>query len=315
MPSEDGQCFTRVPNLLLDQAMAHMGNAELRVVLAVMRKTIGWNKQRDRISLTQFEEMTGLARQHVIRGIRDAVNNCWVRQWKLGRITSYELSLEAGNEKLPVADHGEKIIGNETLPMLVTESYHISNEKSPKLVTESYTQKKGKKTKKERKEISSNASVEAIETPPIAVLNSHDEQQIQEKTKAESITDAPAQETSVRPERARKPKLTENEAARHRELFDAIAQLCVLDAKLAGGMIARTAKLLREADAVASGADLAAFRDWWKTSDWRGRTGQPPTPQQVVNSWLQFRQGYATRIDSGKDTGYVDRMRRIYDEA
>ena len=87
--------------------------------------------------------------------------------------------------------------------------------------------------------------------------------------------------------------LSIEEQARHRELFDAIAQVCVLDAKMNGGIIARTAKQLRTGDAAAHAADVQAFLEWWKTSDFRGRQGSPPTPFQLIASWKKFRDGYA----------------------
>ena len=254
MLNEDGQCFTRVPNVLLDQAMQHMGYAELKIVFAVLRQTVGWHKPHDVISLSQFEAMTGMTRSNVIKGIRDAAAHQWIKHYKRGNVSVYEPSLDAGIAAIP----GDASIA--AIPEMVLQQYSSSIAVIPEMVSQQYTQKKGKKKRKKEKEnLSGNA------------------------TRAD---DSPAKRARV--------KLSEAESARHKELFGAIAQLCVLDAKLVGGMIARTAKLLREADAEASGADLVEFRDWWKTSDWRGREGQIPTPQQVVNSWLHFRQGYAT---------------------
>jgi hypothetical protein len=87
--------------------------------------------------------------------------------------------------------------------------------------------------------------------------------------------------------------LSEAESARHKELFDAITATCVLDAKLQGGIIAKTAKQLREADATASAQRLREFLEWWKRNDFRGRQGKPPTAQQLLASWRQFSEGFA----------------------
>lgn len=92
---------------------------------------------------------------------------------------------------------------------------------------------------------------------------------------------------------ASRATLSTEEQARHRELFDAVAQVCVLDAKMNGGIIARTAKQLRTGDAAAHAKDVQAFLEWWKTSDFRGRQGSPPTPFQLIASWKKFRDGYA----------------------
>ena len=61
--------FTQVPNVLFDAITATMNESELRVFLAIVRKTFGWSKERDRISLTQISDMTGLSRAAVVNGL------------------------------------------------------------------------------------------------------------------------------------------------------------------------------------------------------------------------------------------------------
>lgn len=99
-----------------------------------------------------------------------------------------------------------------------------------------------------------------------------------------------ADDSSAKRSRA---KLSEAEAARHKELFDGIMSVCVLDAKLQGAIIAKTAKQLREADATANAQRLREFLQWWKRNDFRGKQGKPPTTQQLLASWRQFGEGFA----------------------
>lgn len=61
--------YTQTPNVVFDVLMRDLNESELRVFLAIIRKTFGWGKLRDRISLSQIEAMTGLSRQAVINGI------------------------------------------------------------------------------------------------------------------------------------------------------------------------------------------------------------------------------------------------------
>lgn len=103
--------------------------------------------------------------------------------------------------------------------------------------------------------------------------------------RASRADDSPAKRSRV--------KLSESESARHKELFDAIADTCVLDAKLQGGIIAKAAKQLREADATANAQRLRGFLEWWKRNDFRGRQGKPPSPFQVLEFWRQFSEGFA----------------------
>lgn len=57
--------FTMIPDVLLDRQLPELGHAELKVLLVIMRKTYGWQKDADRISLSQLAELTGLSRQSV----------------------------------------------------------------------------------------------------------------------------------------------------------------------------------------------------------------------------------------------------------
>ena len=64
-----GPRFTQIPDELLDDQMALLGHAELKVILHIMRRTYGWRKTSDDISLKQLAEGTGLSR----RSVQDAV--------------------------------------------------------------------------------------------------------------------------------------------------------------------------------------------------------------------------------------------------
>jgi len=64
--------YTQVPNHIFD-VMADMQGSELKVVMAVCRKTFGWHKKRDKLSLSQLIELTGLARHSVLTGIELAI--------------------------------------------------------------------------------------------------------------------------------------------------------------------------------------------------------------------------------------------------
>ena len=85
---------TQVPNLLLDEHMRDMSEAELRIMLAVCRKTFGWHKQKDRISLTQLEELTGMSRQGVIGGVQKAIGRGLLERFERGQGFEYSLVIE-----------------------------------------------------------------------------------------------------------------------------------------------------------------------------------------------------------------------------
>jgi phage replication O-like protein O len=61
--------YTQIPNVLLDDLMLQMGEAELKVTLAIARQTFGYHRQCFKISLTDLEGMTKLSRQGVVNGV------------------------------------------------------------------------------------------------------------------------------------------------------------------------------------------------------------------------------------------------------
>ncbi len=66
--------YTKIANELLEKIAAlPISGSEFRVLLYVMRKTYGWGKKSDMISLSQFARGTGLPRRNVIRAIQSLV--------------------------------------------------------------------------------------------------------------------------------------------------------------------------------------------------------------------------------------------------
>lgn len=59
--------FTQAPNEIFDYWLPLLKEAELKVLLVIMRKTFGWHKSRDQISLSQMQDLTGLHKQHVVK--------------------------------------------------------------------------------------------------------------------------------------------------------------------------------------------------------------------------------------------------------
>ena len=59
----------QVPNVLLDEVIPRLSAGAVRVLLAIVRFTYGFQKESDRISLSQLQKITGLSRQGVVQGI------------------------------------------------------------------------------------------------------------------------------------------------------------------------------------------------------------------------------------------------------
>jgi hypothetical protein len=59
-----------------------------------------------------------------------------------------------------------------------------------------------------------------------------------------------------------------------------------------GGRLGRVAKSLLAAGYCS--ADVRAFPQWWARNDWRGKKGQLPKPEQVLELITQARSGTTT---------------------
>lgn len=65
--------YTQIPNVIFDYWMSVLTPAEFKVLLCICRKTFGWQKKRDRISLRQIEKMTGLGKSSIIKNVEKLI--------------------------------------------------------------------------------------------------------------------------------------------------------------------------------------------------------------------------------------------------
>jgi phage replication O-like protein O len=62
---------TAVPNHILDDALSLLKEVELKVLLVIVRQTIGWNKDHDWIATSQLCIKTGACRKAVLVAIKN----------------------------------------------------------------------------------------------------------------------------------------------------------------------------------------------------------------------------------------------------
>jgi len=60
--------FTRFPNSYLDN-IAELTPYEFKVLAVLVRKTYGWGKESDKISISQFAELSGISQQMVKKSL------------------------------------------------------------------------------------------------------------------------------------------------------------------------------------------------------------------------------------------------------
>jgi len=100
--------YTEMPNILLDEWLPHLKETELKVLLVIYRKTFGWHKTRDQISLSQLEALTGLSRQHIIKGTNELIKKKIIQKTVIGPIGSQKTIYDVVIQK--------KITSNNVLP-------------------------------------------------------------------------------------------------------------------------------------------------------------------------------------------------------
>lgn len=77
--------FLKLDNSIIDYWMSRLNHSEFKTLLAIYRKTIGWNKQYDKISHSQIAALTGLT----TRSVRTAIAS----------LENLNLTLSTGSER------------------------------------------------------------------------------------------------------------------------------------------------------------------------------------------------------------------------
>jgi phage replication O-like protein O len=71
MANTKKETFTKIPNYVLDALISYRLPGEERQCLdLIIRKTLGWNKTIDNISISQFHEATGIKKPNIIRALK-----------------------------------------------------------------------------------------------------------------------------------------------------------------------------------------------------------------------------------------------------
>ncbi len=111
--------FTQVPNVILDSLPEFKG-VELTVLLAITRKTFGWQKPKLQLSLTELAKITGCGRRSVVRAV-DALVVCgWLKRFPNGQSFEYQLDV-SGN------DQCQNGTGAKIAPVLVPKLHQLED--------------------------------------------------------------------------------------------------------------------------------------------------------------------------------------------
>jgi phage replication O-like protein O len=126
--------YTQTPNDLFDHWLPHLGEVELKVLLVIIRKTFGWHRKEDQISLSQLERFTGATQSNIGKAVKSLISKGLVSKVVSGPIgkqqTFYELvvvddsnnSYPSQIERTPPPDsRGPPLLNQETQKKLPKE--------------------------------------------------------------------------------------------------------------------------------------------------------------------------------------------------
>jgi len=114
--------YTRIANEILERlSFAGINGSEYRILLVVVRKTYGFNKKKDMISLSQYENATKMGRKEVVETIKDLVgkkilikkdniyqfNKNW-EEWVVGKRPPQWAKAPYGSGQKPTKGSGQK---------------------------------------------------------------------------------------------------------------------------------------------------------------------------------------------------------------
>lgn len=129
--------YTAIANEILEQLVkVRLPPSEKDLILFVIRKTYGFHKKEDRISLTQFERGTGLSRPTVVRSLKNLLSRKMLV--KVGLLLRFN------------KDYENWVVNT---PLLVKYKNTTSKLTLTKTSKHTLTYKRKKKITKERKEI------------------------------------------------------------------------------------------------------------------------------------------------------------------
>jgi len=105
--------YTQVPNLFLDNLYQFEGS-EVKVFLAICRKTIGWHKVSDRISYSQLNKITGLSTNGLKNAIDRLVNEGLITQKMTKNGYIYDISVSLSDRAVSLSDTDRVSLSDST---------------------------------------------------------------------------------------------------------------------------------------------------------------------------------------------------------
>ena len=115
--------YTQIPNHVVDEWMNVMSGSAAKIFIAICRKTIGWHKLSDAISLSQLRKITGISSNNTLKkGIDELIDmELITKERGAGKTSVFDINIEAiSNSEIAISlfdsTMSKTVHTKETLP-------------------------------------------------------------------------------------------------------------------------------------------------------------------------------------------------------
>ena len=166
--------YTQVPNEFFDEMIPNLKEGELRILLVIMRQTLGWKKERDRISLSQIAKKTGMERKSVCRSLKSLIELGLVEKYKTGENGEqqcwYSLQVEPVQKEEEIPDSEADLIDDSNICYQCPKDTPPSVLKTP--TKETLTKEKIPKEKYKKEKVEAPPPIPIFEQGSVRMLQS-----------------------------------------------------------------------------------------------------------------------------------------------
>lgn len=120
--------FTQIPNEIFDKYQKELKPSEFSVLLAIIRKTWGWNKTEDKISVSQISTASNMSNKTVVRCIKCLENKKIISTKKRHNQTT-KIKILLGGTKFPPLGTKWGVRGGQNYTHKIQYKIHIEKTK------------------------------------------------------------------------------------------------------------------------------------------------------------------------------------------
>lgn len=110
--------YTQIPNEIIDKWMRDLSGLQFKILMAICRKTFGWHKQSDKISMSQLEEITGSSWRRMFGPIKDLEKAGIIMVSRAaGKVSEFSVNISVAEEQPYDKMSGDSMTKGQGYPM------------------------------------------------------------------------------------------------------------------------------------------------------------------------------------------------------